>query len=152
MTSHFSGMTDQNNWNGLQYQMNQMGMGSSLGRQSIPTIKQGIFPGRIINNPDEVMPNEVPSNGNPAIFPSTDWSCIWVKAYGADGLIHPLCYRLDQPDTSKQPSEFDQVMQRLNKIEETMIRLMESKKNQQNRKWNPNKNNNQPKKEEQINE
>lgn len=87
--------------------------------QPMPSI-----PGRTIRNIDEVRPNEVPSDGSIGIYPQDDYSCIYAKVWGNDGLIKTFKF---VPE--KQSDEVDipqptlaEVMQRLDKIESMLSR------------------------------
>lgn len=51
-----------------------------------------VLPGRAINNPDEVTPNEVPNDGRFGIFPMADNSAIYLKGWTSDGRIQTIKY------------------------------------------------------------
>lgn len=98
-----------NNWN-RPYTYQYSGM-----QQSSPS-----FPGRTINNPNEIRPNEVPLDGSASLFPMNDWSCIYLKAWGADGNIQTVRFipeKLEVVAEQQGPSNFDLVMERLDNIE-----------------------------------
>ena len=81
----------------------------------------GTLPGKIITNLQEVRPNEVPMDGSASIFPMSDFSSIYVKAWGPDGNIQTLRF-IPEVTTNKEvadqgPSEFDKIMERLDSIE-----------------------------------
>lgn len=78
-------------------------------------------PGRVVNHPQEIRPNEVPMDGTVAMFPLSDYSCIYLKAWGADGNIQTLRF-IPEPVQQEQtgPTEFEQLMARLNSIEEKL--------------------------------
>lgn len=93
------------------------------------------IPGRMVGNPQEIRPNEVPMDGTAAFFPMNDYSCIYIKAWGADGNIQTLRFIPEVVEQAPQgPSQFDQVMARLDSIEQTISNRY-------------NKRNNNPKKE-----
>lgn len=48
------------------------------------------LPGRVINSPDEVTPNEVPNDGRFGIFPTADNSAIYLKGWTSDGRIQTI--------------------------------------------------------------
>ena len=50
-----------------------------------PSVKR--IPARIINDPKEIMPNEVPMDGSVSLFPTADYSCVYAKAWNANGMI-----------------------------------------------------------------
>lgn len=111
-------------------------------RPSIPTLA-----GKIINSLQDVKPNEIPFDGSPSIFPASDFSCIFVKAWGQDGNIQTVKYVPEQQQQpSQQPSnEFGLIMEKLNGLEEFMkSNLYKSvAPQQQNRKPNKEGGNNQ---------
>lgn len=77
--------------------------------------------GRIIANPEEIKLNEIPMDGTASLFPMSDDSCIYAKAWGQDGKIQTYRYiREDAEPVDKGPSEFSQVMTRLDKIEQML--------------------------------
>lgn len=43
--------------------------------------------GRMISDISEVVPKEVPMDGSVSLFPIRDYSCIYAKQWGADGMI-----------------------------------------------------------------
>lgn len=53
--------------------------------QYMSPIRNTGITGRIIQNPNEVMPNEVPMNGTCSFFPMYDGSAIYVKCWSPDG-------------------------------------------------------------------
>ena len=109
-------------------------------RPSFSQIPSGI-PGRQVNSPQEIRPNEVPMDGTAAFFPMNDYSAIYIKAWGADGNIQTVRFVPESVETTQQgPSEFEQVMARLDSIEQSL-----------NSRYNNKRNNNQ-KKEVQVNE
>lgn len=86
--------------------------------------------GRIIGNPEEIKLNEIPMDGTASLFPMNDDSCIYAKAWGPDGKIQTFRYiREDAEPMDKGPSEFSQVMTRLDKIEQ-MLGQRRPQKNQ----------------------
>ncbi len=103
-----------------------------MGRNALPTtqtsapmpVPMGMagLHGRIIANPEEIKLNEIPMDGTASLFPMNDDSCIYAKAWGPDGKIQT--YRYIREDVSKVqdegPSEFAQVMTRLDKIEQML--------------------------------
>ena len=90
----------------------------------MPNQFNGTLPGKVINNLQEVRPNEVPMDGSASIFPMNDFSSIYVKAWGPDGNIQTLKF-IPDVTTNKEvadqgPSEFDKIMERLDSIEKKL--------------------------------
>ena len=109
-------------------------------RPSIPTLA-----GKIINSLQDVKPNEIPFDGSPSIFPASDFSCIFVKAWGQDGNIQTVKYVPEQQQQpSQQPTnEFGLIMEKLDGLEEFMKSNLYKNTVQQNRKPNKEGGNNQ---------
>ena len=59
--------------------------------------------GRVVNNPEEITPQEVPTDGSVAFFPASDNSCIYGKRWMPDGSISTVRFVPDSTDTQKQP-------------------------------------------------
>lgn len=90
------------------------------------------LPGRVISNPQEIKPNEILMDGSVCIFPMTDYSCIFAKAWGSDGSIHTVKFIPEQPVNPVEPQsnpEFSQIMARLDNIE----KIISKKYNYQNK-------------------
>lgn len=85
-----------------------------------------------MSNPQEIRPNEVPMDGTAAFFPMNDYSAIYIKAWGADGNIQTLRYIPEQVEQQPQgPSEFEQVMARLDSIEQSLNNRYNKRNNNQ---------------------
>lgn len=90
--------------------------------------------GRTITNPQEIRPNEVLMDGSVSWFPMADGSCVYAKAWGPDGTIQTMRFVPEVPmsdQTVQGPSEFDQVMARLDTIEK-MVSQRYNKNNYKN--------------------
>lgn len=86
--------------------------------QPVPSLS-----GRMVTNPQEIRPNEVPMDGSVSFFPSSDGSYIYAKFWGPDGNIQTRVFVPEQPISAEEPqgpSEFNQVMARLDKIEQML--------------------------------
>lgn len=89
------------------------------------------IPGRVVASPQEIKPNDIPMDGSAAIFPMADDSCIYAKCWAADGGIQTIRYipeKVAQAAQNQGPSEFDQVMTRLDKIEQMLGQRYQNKK------------------------
>lgn len=79
------------------------------------------IPGRIVNNLDEITPQEVPMDGSVSLFPQNDYSAIYAKTWTKDGTIATVKYVPEQPQAAvpqKSPIE-----ERLDKIDQRFDRL-----------------------------
>lgn len=73
------------------------------GQQMLPTQMPGAYQqpeliGKMVNDVSVVSPNDVPMDGNIAIFPKNDMSEIYCKQWKQDGTIQTVVYKpiLDQ--------------------------------------------------------
>lgn len=85
--------------------------------------------GRIINDPAEIMPSEIPMDGTPTLFLSQDYSKIYVKAWSADGTIKTFVYSPIEQSSVESPktgdtenSMYAMFMDRFDKLEQMINR------------------------------
>lgn len=112
----------------LGHAMNNAGMGQNgpqnQNQQQSTRQKQASLIGRVVNSPNDITPDDIPTNGMPAIFPMADGSGIMVKALGNDFKVQDAIYVLQQPAPVEQkPSEFEMLMQRLTQIESAIASM-----------------------------
>lgn len=76
------------------------------GQQMLPTQTLGVYQqpgliGKMVNDVSMVSPNDVPMDGNIAIFPKNDMSEIYCKQWRQDGTIQTVVYKpvLEQNQT-----------------------------------------------------
>lgn len=55
------------------------------------------IPGRLVNNLDEITPQEVPMDGSVSLFPQNDYSAIYAKTWTKDGTIATVKFVPEQP-------------------------------------------------------
>lgn len=67
------------------YGMNQQVMNTMPTQQNTPRVNA--IPGRVISNPNEIAPNEIPMDGSVSLFPTSDYSTIYAKAWNTNGQI-----------------------------------------------------------------
>lgn len=73
------------------------------------------LPGRVVQNPNDIRPNEVAMDGNVTYFPMSDYSCIFAKQWKADGTIETVRY---VPEAASAPSTKDNgIKDQLDRIE-----------------------------------
>lgn len=108
----------------IQNQRSQMSQ-TELSPQSRPVT----LGGRIINDPAEIMPSEIPMDGTPTLFLSKDYSKIYVKTWSADGTIKTFVYspieqsRVEEPKTdSTENNMYAMFMDRFDKLEQMINR------------------------------
>lgn len=83
------------------------------------------IPGRLVNNLDEITPQEVPMDGSVSLFPQNDYSAIYAKTWTKDGTIATVKYVPEQPQTAvpqKSPIEehLDKIDQRFDRLEKML--------------------------------
>lgn len=105
------------NWNGAGgYQSDNIGVygqvqvpPNMLGNQNLTrntqTFRPSYIPGKTISNLKDIVPQDVPMDGSAAIFPMSDLSCIYIKAWGSDGLIKDFKYVLEPTNSEQKISE-----------------------------------------------
>lgn len=82
------------------------------------------FPGRYVEGLDEVRPNEVPMDGQIALFPTKDLSAIYLKSLTGDWRILNFRYILDTsvdlnaPVIPQQQEDYTNISARLSALEE----------------------------------
>lgn len=84
-----------------------------------------MIPGRIVKNPSEIRPNEVPMDGGISCFPTEDMKYIYVKQWNSDGTIFTAKYERtnDIPTEEAQKPSFEQaIMERLDNIEKMLTK------------------------------
>lgn len=68
----------------------------SLPQQASPL--PAMLPGRKVNTPTEIRPNEVPMDGSASYFPTADGQFVFMKQWNSDGTISTAKYtRSDEP-------------------------------------------------------
>lgn len=84
-----------------------------------------VLSGRVINNSNDITPQEVPMDGSVSLFPQQDYSCIYAKTWTKEGTIATMKFVPEQPVTTepqKSPIEerFDKIDQRFDKLEKML--------------------------------
>ena len=97
------------------------------------------IPGRLVNNLDEITPQEVPMDGSVSLFPQADYSAIYAKTWTKDGTIATVKFIPEQPQMEPQKSpleeRLDRIDQRFDKLEKMLSnRNKPYRKPQQNKK------------------
>ena len=90
------------------------------------------IPGRLVNNLDEITPQEVPMDGSVSLFPQNDYSAIYAKTWTKDGTIATVKFIPEQPqmEPQKYPLEerLDRIDQRFDKLEKMLSNRNKPKK------------------------
>lgn len=90
-----------------QYQQNLGGTQMSLPNNQQPQ-PQGLI-GKMVNDVSMVSPNDVPMDGNVAIFPKNDMSEIYCKQWKQDGTIQTVIYRPVQAESPQDGANMPQM-------------------------------------------
>lgn len=90
-------------------------------------VRPGIIYGRVVNDPNEITANEIPMDGSVSLFPTSDYSKIYAKAWNGNGLITTKTFVLEEPiNTQNVAPEADsfqtEIRVRLDKIEKMLSR------------------------------
>lgn len=84
------------------------------------------IPGRVVQSEEEIKPNEVPMDLTIALFPKSDYSCIYARQWNRNGTIDPVKYVPEPRQATATPSTDDgfkeAVFERLDKIEQLLNR------------------------------
>lgn len=90
------------------------------------------IPGRLVNNLDEITPQEVPMDGSVSLFPQNDYSAIYAKTWTKDGTIATVKFVPEQPQMEPQKSpleeRLDRIDQRFDKLEKMLSNRNKPKK------------------------
>lgn len=90
------------------------------------------IPGRLVNNLDEITPQEVPMDGSVSLFPQNDYSAIYAKTWTKDGTIATVKFIPEQPqmEPQKYPLEerLDRIDQRFDRLEKMLSNRSKPKK------------------------
>lgn len=84
------------------YPQQQTTISSQPSFQPSQGYSQSGISGRFVANEAEIMPSEVPMNGQPSIFPLHDGSAIIVKSWTSNGTIATGRYIFDAPKQQTQ--------------------------------------------------
>ena len=126
---------------------NGMPMNQPIFRTQMPQVQPmpvqpnySVIPGRIVNNPDEIRPNEVPNDGSIAVFPLNDGSAVYLKYFTGEGRINTVKFTVEAPETQmvdgvpNQNGGFAEINQRLERIEKMISKNNHYRKPYQNQK------------------
>lgn len=91
---------------------------------TLQSINQGqvtpVF-GKWVDSPNEIAPRDVPMDGTIALFPSRKGDVIYAKAWDSNGSIATIEFHPVQDSSGPATSsEFDTIMEKLNRIEERL--------------------------------
>lgn len=115
------------NWNNPTIGMGNMGMtgmSNQMGTQQLPGVVQITRPalsGKVVNSLEEITVQDVPQDGTASFFPTADYSCIFAKQWGNNGLINTVKYVPElQKEPTPAPDLTEVILQRLDNIEKML--------------------------------
>ena len=90
-----------------------------------PPPRPTYLPGRVVNSPDDIRASEIPMDGTVAVFPSSDYSYVVLKAWNSNGSIQTEIYQHVNPNAEAKPDpkfeEFKMALnERLDKFEKML--------------------------------
>ena len=90
-----------------------------------PMIQQNSPAGRVIDNPAEIQPIEVPMTGEPVFFPMRDGSAVICKCWRSDGNLVTMRYIPEQVEQAApdQTPQGPTVLERLEEIHGMLKKL-----------------------------
>lgn len=71
--------------------------------QQTPPPRPTYLPGRVVNSPDDIRASEIPMDGTVAVFPSSDYSHVILKAWNSNGSIQTEIYQRMNPNAEPAP-------------------------------------------------
>lgn len=104
-----------------------------LGQYQPVQVQPNSLVSKIVDDFTMITANEVPMDGNPAIFMKRDLSEIQTRKWGADGRIYMTSYKSHTDDLSNnmvnvssepKQSEYDALTERLRGIEEKIDKII----------------------------
>lgn len=113
------------NFNGYGYG-NQNAFQNSY-QQPVNISNRSFISGRIVFSPEQISPQEIPTDGNPAVFPLFDGSKIIVKCFREDGTYSESVYQLVEPPKPRSDQNngyYEEISSRLKNMEDNVARIM----------------------------
>lgn len=96
-------------------------------RQPYPQMPTRMVPqisGRVVNSPDDITVQEVPTDGTVALFPAADGSCVYSKRWTPDGNILTMRFVPEASDDQpEQPSRLDIIDDRISELFDVVERI-----------------------------
>lgn len=92
----------------------------------IPQIQAVQIPCRVISNPSDITPNEIPMDGRVSLFLANDNTYVIAKQWNQNGLIDTVKYVPEHPpetDTAESVPFNEEVLSRLDRLESILETL-----------------------------
>lgn len=85
---------------------------------------------KAVGDASNVSPNDVPMDGNPAIFPKNDFTEIYVKSWTPNGTIQTVVYRPVQPENQSEANipqmDFNALNEDMKALREDILARLDS--------------------------
>lgn len=116
----------------------------TIGQTQQPPVQAAVatrpIEGRVVSNPNEITAADVRNDGTICLFPTNDYSCIFAKQWGNNGLISTVKYVPATDDhgdeTAEVPSYISDMMQQISDIQDTLKKMQGNKQHYQKRNQN----------------
>lgn len=99
--------------------------------------------GRVVSNLNEITAADVRNDGTICLFPTTDYSCIFAKQWGSNGLISTVKYVPATDDQSAEqvavPAYVEDLMDQISDIKNTLNEMKHKQTYRQNKNWQKDK-------------
>lgn len=82
-----------------------------------PPPRPTYLPGRVVNSPDDIRASEIPMDGTVAVFPSSDYSYVVLKAWNSNGSIKTAINDMGQQIMQNDNANFRALSDRLTQQE-----------------------------------
>lgn len=101
--------------------------------------------GRVVNSHDEIVPSEVPMNGQVSIFPTHDYTCIFAKKWDANGNMVTVKY-VPAVEASQSAENvpavnndiLQELMDKVNNIQNVVTQIQKQRSNNYKKPYNKN--------------
>lgn len=97
--------------------------------------------GRVVQNPEEIAPGEIPMDGRVCLFPNQDYSKIYARMWNAQGVLVPQTYIAENQD------DVLNAIYAINNRLDSIDKKLSERKPYQNQKYQRNNQNPQAKEE-----
>lgn len=118
-------------------------------QQQQPQPQGNLISARVVSNPDEITPQEIPMDGTTSLFMQSDASCVYAKSLDKDGTIRTVRY-IPEPQKEQNNQNgtngavlvdtdmFEDIMDNLNDIKDLLKKRPYYPKNQYRKNNNRN--------------
>lgn len=92
-----------------------------------PPPRPTYLPGRVVNSPDDIRASEIPMDGTVAVFPSSDYSYVVLKAWNSNGSIQTEIYQhMNLNAAPQEDTKFEEFKMALNERLDKLEKMLTS--------------------------